>query len=826
MKKILIFLWFTILSGFAFGTTYYVAQAGSNSNNGGISSPWVTLKYATQHTVSGDLIFIKEGNITETEQCCLLPGVSISGTGISSSVSSTYNSQYIENGGAIQLFSNSQTNGNQSISYITLDGGLVSTIGIGIARRNNVRIHHVTVSNFIKRGITFYGESPTYNTGNAVDSCTIFNSSSRVSGGGGLICYSYQQGLLIHDNVLDQTDRAVGSNGNIVYGIPGHSKGLKFYNNICWKPATDGGSWNFHFESWNSDGGMEIYNNQFYGGDCAVDCAGGAKGTYAYSYYIHDNLFQRSTSAIPAISPDNTIGIEVEGQSVDGVIVDNNHFKLWAEAVGSTDGGYQDGPSTFSNIAIRKNLFEKCGYLNANKSRFPINFDIYLFTASSITNIDIYNNTVISDGVTLLDGIKILNSGTITGIDIRNNIFQGFANTGWLKCANTGTINGMNITNNIFWENDNNNNPSLSGNTVLNYNFSGNLKVNPLFVSSTDFNLRDNSPGVDAGYDVGIEYNGIAPDIGALESTVIGNNIPVIIPQNFSVAENSPNGTIVDTVIASPGDEGQTLTYSILSGNLNNVFSINVSTGIITVANSVYLNHESLASYFLVIKVLDNGSPEKSNQALITISVTDVNEAPVMLNYIFSLNENISNGSQVGIVSASDVDEGQVLSYSIISGNTNTTFSINSTTGVITIPNASLLNYSSLPVHTLVVRSTDNGLGSLYANSTITINIVPVAVGHAPIIANQSFNIKRNSSKGVVVGNVIASDPDLDILTYSIRSGNSGTAFVINSKTGKITVNSKCAISYPKIFYLIVRVTDNSISAMSMQATITINVIR
>jgi hypothetical protein len=40
----------------------------------------------------------------------------------------------------------------------------------------------------------------------------------------------------------------------------------------------------------------------------------------------------------------------------------------------------------------------------------------------------------------------------------------------------------------------------------------------PLFVSSSDFNLQSGSPAIDMGIDVGLPFNDFAPDIGAYES--------------------------------------------------------------------------------------------------------------------------------------------------------------------------------------------------------------------------------------------------------------------------------------------------------------------
>ncbi len=113
------------------------------------------------------------------------------------------------------------------------------------------------------------------------------------------------------------------------------------------------------------------------------------------------------------------------------------------------------------------------------------------------------------------------------------------------------------------------------------------------------------------------------------------NSPPVIAPQTFTVAENAPNTTLVGTVVASDPNAGQTKTYSIVSGNTSGAFSINASNGNILVTNSSVLNAEVTPSFALVIKVADNGNPSLSAQATITINLTDVNEAPVVVDQTF-----------------------------------------------------------------------------------------------------------------------------------------------------------------------------------------------
>lgn len=92
----------------------------------------------------------------------------------------------------------------------------------------------------------------------------------------------------------------------------------------------------------------------------------------------------------------------------------------------------------------------------------------------------------------------------------------------------------------------------------------------------------------------------------------------------------------------------------------------------------------------------------------------------------------------------------------------------------------------------------------------------------APTIANQTFSIDENSAIATTVGTVVANDPDLDPLTYTITAGNGLGAFAINSTTGVITVASVSPLDFETnpTFSLTVQVSDGSISST---ATITIN---
>jgi hypothetical protein len=207
------------------------------------------------------------------------------------------------------------------------------------------------------------------------------------------------------------------------------------------------------------------------------------------------------------------------------------------------------------------------------------------------------------------------------------------------------------------------------------------------------------------------------------------NEAPVVENQSFTVAENSVAGTVVHAVAVTQVDAGETLTYSITAGNGAGAFSIN-SNGELVVADASLLNHETTASYTLTVKVTDSGDPAKSDEATITVTVSNVNETPVMTDKTFSLPENSEIDTLVGTMEVSDPDVAQQFTYSIIAGDTAGVFAINSS-GQLTLANPSLLDIDATPSYTLTVKVTDSGDPAKSDEATITVNLQAVDAAFA-----------------------------------------------------------------------------------------------
>ena len=271
-------------------------------------------------------------------------------------------------------------------------------------------------------------------------------------------------------------------------------------------------------------------------------------------------------------------------------------------------------------------------------------------------------------------------------------------------------------------------------------------------------------------------------------SVIDVNRNPLIQDSSFNINENLLKNTLIGTVNAKDLD-GDTLTYSILSGNNDAAFSISSTTGEIKVADSSKLDFESLKKEFVLnIQVLDNGNGNLSANANITITLLNINEAPSLSNKTFSINENSDNDTKLGKLNFSDPDANTQYTFKINSGNINTAFSINNA-GFISVYNSSQLDYEKQTSYTLKVQLSDGSLNSSEVDVIININNVKED-------ANFSIEgiISTNINEDITFISPPASlsgDEPIGVVTYSISSGLDKNLFTINSSTGILSLIKK-----------------------------------
>lgn len=272
-------------------------------------------------------------------------------------------------------------------------------------------------------------------------------------------------------------------------------------------------------------------------------------------------------------------------------------------------------------------------------------------------------------------------------------------------------------------------------------------------------------------------------------------------PLSVSIAENLQTGVNVIRIKASDEDSGDSLTYS-LSGTNSSHFAISSSTGLVTTAQ--LLDKETVGSYSLNVTVTDG---TLSVTESLSITVSDVNDEPAFNDapYATTVVENDA-AATVYTVSATD-DDGDSLILTI-TGTGSVDFSLNPTTGVVTLVDA--LDYESTSVYYLTIRASDSNGGV----ATTSLNVTVVDQNDSPQFLSTPYtvNIGENLPVGTTVIKVVSSDQDpSDSLTYSL-SGTNNNHFSIGSSTGVISTAQELDRENINSYSLTVSVSDGSVT--------------
>ncbi|HYG48209.1 MAG TPA: cadherin domain-containing protein [Allosphingosinicella sp.] len=258
-----------------------------------------------------------------------------------------------------------------------------------------------------------------------------------------------------------------------------------------------------------------------------------------------------------------------------------------------------------------------------------------------------------------------------------------------------------------------------------------------------------------------------------------------------ALSENAAPGLTGITLSAADPDAGATLTYSLVT-NPNNWFSINSSTGVISVAAGQSVDYESAAvvggQISLNVTVTDGTHSLQNNN--LKIAVTDVNEAPTFVSAASAtISEAVGGPVFIATITTADPDgnsaafgeAGHVL-Y-IYSGDTSK-FQLVATAN----PNVrelwttagTVLDYDNAAnrTHALQFRVYDNsgGGGWLDAYQNFTVNVS--AIQETPSIPNAfSASVNENSTGNLLtVGGSV--DPEGEAITYAFAAGgNPGGLF-------------------------------------------------
>ncbi|XP_055003987.1 protocadherin Fat 3a isoform X1 [Boleophthalmus pectinirostris] len=297
--------------------------------------------------------------------------------------------------------------------------------------------------------------------------------------------------------------------------------------------------------------------------------------------------------------------------------------------------------------------------------------------------------------------------------------------------------------------------------------------------------------------------------------TVVNKAMPVFDKPFYTVSVNediSIHTPILGINATSP--EGQNIIYTIVDGDPSLQFDIGFDTGVISVIHA--LDYEEASSYRLTVRATDYLTSARA-EVDVDIIVLDVNDnAPSFQKMFYKVI--LSESAMIGtpalqvIATDSDSEKNNIVRYQIFSNEHNSTdyFHIDSSSGLILT--ARMLDHELVQQYNFIVRATDNGFPPL--SSEVSVIVVVNDLNDNPPVFHQLLYeayVNELAPRGHFVTCVQASDADssdFDKLEYSILSGNEKMNFVMDKRTGIITLSSHRKQRMDPVYSLNVSVSD------------------
>ncbi|NXC53077.1 PCD23 protein, partial [Aleadryas rufinucha] len=282
----------------------------------------------------------------------------------------------------------------------------------------------------------------------------------------------------------------------------------------------------------------------------------------------------------------------------------------------------------------------------------------------------------------------------------------------------------------------------------------------------------------------------------------------------ISVTEDVEEGSAILDLSASDEDDGLNgeVTYSLIDDTYG-AFAINSVTG--SVVTTKALDRETKSQYTFRAVASDCSTHFPRSTTVMTVLIQDMNDNVPQFEqnyYKASVWEGQSPKTDIIQIFATDLDSGLngETEYSILSGNENATFLIDSARGILAT-NAGLDYENTSSYRFLVLLASDQGTPSLNSTATVLITVLDVN-DNPPVFSSPEYHVhvKESVPIGSHITEVSAKDCDAGTnagITYAIISGNDRGHFYLNGRTGSINLMKMLDYEDTMKFTLIIQAT-------------------
>ncbi|AMO60359.1 putative outer membrane adhesin like protein [Mycolicibacterium phlei] len=438
-------------------------------------------------------------------------------------------------------------------------------------------------------------------------------------------------------------------------------------------------------------------------------------------------------------------------------------------AVNDTNTGVEDGPAVTGNVLTNDNaanvdvdetltVTPVTNQTTANGGTYSItaNGDYTYTPAANFNGVDTFTYTVTDpDGETATGTITI----TITPVNddptAEDDTFTFDEDHQIESSVTVHDVDGDSLTVTL-------DDPPSNGTLDLNADGTFTYTPNPNYhgTDSFTYTVSDGKGGIATGT---VTFN-IQPV----------NDAPVAYNDNFTVPEE---GTLQDSVIGNDIDvDGDSITVSLVDGPKNGTLTLNPDGSFTYVPNVDFYGTDTFTYEA-------SDGELTSNTALVTIVVTNVNDAPVANDDSFTVDEDTELTMDV-LANDVDADKDALTVVGVVSGPSSGTLTLNEDGTFTYTPD---LNFNGTDTFTYEVSDGQGG------TDTALVTISVTSVNDAPVAGTDTYTVNEDTVLTVPVGTgLLANDTDVD-------GGTLSATLTTEPAHGTVTVNTDGSFTYTPV---------------------------
>jgi len=252
------------------------------------------------------------------------------------------------------------------------------------------------------------------------------------------------------------------------------------------------------------------------------------------------------------------------------------------------------------------------------------------------------------------------------------------------------------------------------------------------------------------------------------------NDAPIAHNDNFTVPEE---GTLQDSVIGNDIDvDDDSITVSLVDGPKNGTLTLNPDGSFTYVPNVDFYGTDTFTYEA-------SDGELTSNTALVTIVVTNVNDAPVANDDSFTVDEDTELTMDV-LANDVDADKDALTVVGVVSGPSSGTLTLNEDGTFTYTPD---LNFNGTDTFTYEVSDGQGG------TDTALVTISVTSVNDAPVAGTDTYTVNEDTVLTVPVGTgLLANDTDVD-------GGTLSATLTTEPAHGTVTVNTDGSFTYTPV---------------------------